>query len=166
MAFRGSMDHRGYLRRSNPENEQFFISDILLFLTAREIVQLVFRSCVYANCTLHITLSALLTNDMFLHYHKLLSHLSLPSHLISTSASVHPHSPLQSSIFPTSLSHICLSSWYWKLVCHTVYLFCPNSFTCKYSLEGVIGWIQGSWFLKHHKYFTIAETCLRYIGGA
>lgn len=101
MAFRGSMDHRGYLRRSNPENEQFFISDILLFLRAREIVQLVFRSCVYASYMLHITLSALLTNDMFLHYHKLLSHLSLPSRLIS--ASVHPHSPLQSSIFPTSL---------------------------------------------------------------
>lgn len=38
MAFRGSMDHWGPLRRSNQENEQFFISDILLFLRAMVVV--------------------------------------------------------------------------------------------------------------------------------
>lgn len=50
-------------------------------------------------------------------------------------------------------------------MCHSVYVcvcVCPNSFTCKFLWQWAIGLVQGSWFLKYHKYWTTTETHLRY----
>jgi hypothetical protein len=44
-AFRGSIDHRGLLRRSNPENDSFFMLTILLLLRTRAIGQHVQGLC-------------------------------------------------------------------------------------------------------------------------
>lgn len=66
------------------------------------------------------------------------------------------------------LSHLSIAFSYVVValetaVCHTVYIHtCPNSMTCKYSLQWVAGPVQGFWFMKQHKYWTTAETRLGY----
>lgn len=68
---------------------------------------------------------------------------------------------LCSAIFPTSPSHIHPSKWHCKLLWATKFTYiCPNSFPCKYLLQWVITLVHGFWFLKHHQYWTIAETHL------
>lgn len=52
------------------------------------------------------------------------------------------------STLPTSSLHFIKVALQ-TAMCHTVYVFCPNSFTCKYLLQRVIGLVQSFWFLKH-----------------
>lgn len=42
------------------------------------------------------------------------------------------------------------------------YIFCPSSTTCIYSLQGVVGLVQGFWFLKYYKCWTVVESHLKY----
>jgi hypothetical protein len=46
-------------------------------------------------------------------------------------------------------------------VFHTIPL-CPHFFTCKCSLQGVIGLVCGLWLLLHHQYWFLTRTPLRY----
>jgi hypothetical protein len=46
-------------------------------------------------------------------------------------------------------------------VCHSVshgIFLCPHIFSCKCSLQWVIGLVQGIWLLPHHQYWIIAGT--------
>jgi hypothetical protein len=56
----------------------------------------------------------------------------------------------------------------WKLQCvHSLsynILVCPNSSTCKCSLQWVIDLVQGLWFLLHYQYWSLPWTPLRYPG--
>lgn len=106
-AFRGSKNHRGLWRRSNPENDLFFILPILSLLRARAAMQLgrVFGGCVYANSRLpHISLPALPSKDTFSHPPK----LSLTTLTAAVLSPVPPPSAVhwlfRSSTFPTSPS--------------------------------------------------------------
>lgn len=49
-----------------------------------------------------------------------------------------------------------------KLQCVTQWIFCPNNFTCKYSLQKIIALVQGFWFLKHHNYWAFTQRLLEY----
>lgn len=89
-------------------------------------------------------------------------------HCASSSISFHHHThfsipPFSPPLHCTPIACTALET----AVCHIVFLFIsfnfpPNSFTCKYSLQRVVGLVQSFWFLTHQKYFTIAKTCLGY----
>lgn len=71
----------------------------------------------------------------------ILPHLLPPSH-VSCSTSLHCSIPPHhcTLIYQSGTANCCVS--------HSIF-FCPNSFTCKYLLQCVIGLVQNFWFLKH-----------------
>lgn len=107
VASRGSMDTGGLLRKSIPENEAFFILDILSLHRTRAIMQLGNVQELSQNSSfklLHATLSTLLTSRKGICspvHCRILSHLP-PT--LSLQFCLSP--PLHSSIFPISPSNI------------------------------------------------------------
>ena len=103
----------------------FFINyDISQLLVARGLHRIRPQtSCLIGGSRLlHRSLSALLAKDKFLHHLRLISHMSLLSHLFppfSTSQEL-----LCTSIFPTSPSISPHHSGFKIAVCHKIYFFC------------------------------------------
>lgn len=140
---RGNIDSVCLSRKSNRENESFFISDILSLFKVEGL-------CAWAVCltaqpalapvsTCHTAppptpYSAIVCSPV----HHGLPHLSLPLHLQFHHSALH-------------ISH-CFPKWHFKLQYVTQYVLCPNGYISKCSLQGVRGLVQGSEFLKDHKY--------------
>ena len=51
-----------------------------------------------------------------------------------------------------SISHLFIIVTLETAMSHSIFFFCPKRFTCKYSLQHVIGLVQGFWSMTHHKY--------------
>lgn len=54
------------------------------------------------------------------------------------------------------------SHWESCCVSHTIYILCPNSFTCKCLLQWVMGLPWGLWPLWHLQYCSLTSSLLRY----
>lgn len=140
------------------------ISEILLLLKVRVILPLGSefgaRACVSSGL-LHTSLPALLHNDMFLCPLQPCRRQTRRGG-ISSSASLHSEpAALFSHLSYLSIAHSSIKVTLQTAVGHQVHIYiCPNSFPCKYLLQWVITLVHGFWFLKHHQYWTIAETHL------
>lgn len=125
----GSKDNRGLLIMSHPENEPFFILDILLLLRIGQCVQKLSWST--SSRLLHTSQLALLgtvTFSLSTTVPSLSSITTITSPVLSLSPA---HSLLSSSIFPNSPSPVRVALE--TTVCHTVYLFvCVYVFKCAY----------------------------------
>lgn len=130
MASRSSMNHGGLSRESNPENEPFFISDILSLLKIKVVMRLggMLGGWIYTRSLLaNATVPTLLCSNMF------------PCRLRPSLTPVTPVMPL---FLPLSIVHVLpippssppLHLNFVGRVSHGIF-FCPNSFTRKYSLQ-------------------------------
>lgn len=155
MTARDSMNHRVLSRRSKPENELFLSWTCCHYSEAGW--PYAWGLGVYNCRLLHTTLLALLSKDM-------LPCAAQPSptpvtthHCIPSSSSLH-HS--LASILPTSALGIPSSKWHWQLQCVIQYSLLPKQLYIQIFIA--LSLWSGSRFLKHHKYWTIAEIQLEY----
>ena len=91
------------------------------------------------------------------------NHFSVLPHPSSTLKALSPQNNFFfcTPSFPP-LDHILICwSCIGDAVFYAIYPFVQSSFPYKWSLQWVVGLVQGLWLLVHHQYWTLTETSLR-----